>query len=160
LTVARRDRAGTDDQLRWHIFGAIALTAIMAALGMVVNLYVTVPTHHTGADPSNYMTGSAESFAWSVSNGAVVLAMHTVLGLMLGFMVVRIAATAWGHTSRAVRYWLAAGALCILAAGFNGLSFLDFQSNANSLTMAILALAAIVSFAGGLYALSAPSRAG
>jgi hypothetical protein len=160
LSDAATVRADHRDLLRWHVLGAIALTAIVAGIGMVANLYVTIPLHHAGANPGNYVTGSAESFGWVVAHGAVALAIHAVLGLLLGFMVVRIAFTGLSHPRRAVHVWLTMGALLVVGAGFNGLSFLDFQTNANSLVMAALALAAMVSFAGALVALSAPSRAG
>jgi len=48
-----------------------------------VNLYVTVPAHHPGANPADYFTGSARSVGWSVSEGPVWLAVHASLGLAL-----------------------------------------------------------------------------
>jgi len=37
---------------------AAALVVIQVAIGIVVNLYVTVPAHHPGAHPANYFSGS------------------------------------------------------------------------------------------------------
>lgn len=35
-------------------------------LGMAYNLFVTIPAHHPGAHPSNYLTGSAQSIGWAI----------------------------------------------------------------------------------------------
>ena len=70
------------------LLGAILLVLVQAALGMVVNLYVTVPAHHPGAHAANYIAGSLHSVAWAIAHGAPTLAVHATLGLALVVFVV------------------------------------------------------------------------
>jgi hypothetical protein len=41
--------------------GAGLLVLVQAGLGIVVNLYVTVPAHHPGGRPPEYFSGSFRS---------------------------------------------------------------------------------------------------
>lgn len=81
------------------------------------------------------------------------LAIHASVGLAL-------VATAIGVTLRALRLQLRIVALCcvlavvlIVGAGFNGASFLDYNLNANSLVMTVLALSALLCYLVGIYLL-------
>ena len=65
------------------ILAAMLLVLVQAATGMVVNLHVTIPARHPGANPSNYLIGSFHSVAWAIVHGAVALAIHAALGLIL-----------------------------------------------------------------------------
>jgi CHASE2 domain-containing sensor protein len=71
--------------------------------------------------------------------------------------VVGTAVHALRSVRRAIAGWSVLAALCVIGAGFNGASFLDFAHNINSLIMALLALAAIGCYATALMLLSAPS---
>jgi hypothetical protein len=137
--------------------GAILLALVQAGLGIVVNIYITVPGHHPGAHAGNYFTGSLHSVAWAIAHGAAMLAVHATLGLALVVLVVGIAVHALRSGRRAVGGWSALGGLCVIGAGFNGASFLDFAQNINSLIMALLALAAIGCYATALMLLGAPN---
>jgi hypothetical protein len=106
---------------------AAILVLIQAAIGMVVNLYVTIPAHHPGARPANYFTGSANSVAWAITHGAPALAIHATLGLALAVMVIGVAVRAFAVAGWTVRAWSILGALLVIGAGFNGASFLDFN---------------------------------
>jgi hypothetical protein len=46
-----------------RLLSLVMIVAVLAqyAVGMVVNLFVTIPAHHPGAKPSNYFSGSASS---------------------------------------------------------------------------------------------------
>jgi hypothetical protein len=57
---ARRE-ASDGVTLRRMLLGAIVLVLAQAAVGMAVNLYVTVHARHPGAHPSNYLSGSFDS---------------------------------------------------------------------------------------------------
>ena len=48
---------------------AAILVVVQTGSGMVANLYVTVPSHHHGAKPANYFTGSLHSVAWAIASG-------------------------------------------------------------------------------------------
>jgi len=143
----------TRGQLRRTILSAILAILVQAALGIVVNLYVTVPAHHSGARPSNYFVGSFDSVVWAIAHGATGLAIHAVLGLLLALMVIRTAVEAV-RVRGAIAAWSALAAALVVGAGFNGASFLDFGSDTSSLIMALLAFAAIGCYAVVLFLLS------
>jgi heme/copper-type cytochrome/quinol oxidase subunit 3 len=125
------------------------------AIGMVVNLFVTIPAHHPGAKPSNYFSGSGSSVAWAIADGPAALAVHAALGLALVVAAIAVAVLATNLRRRGVIALAWLGAACILGAGFNGASFLDFNHDISSLIMSLLAAAAIACYAVILYALPA-----
>ena len=140
-------------------FGAMLLVLTQAAIGMVVNLYVTIPKHHPGAQPSEYFGGSFHSVIWAIGHGAAALALHTALGLALVLTVIASATEAIRSGDRSAAVWSILAALLVLGAGFNGASFIDFNDNANSLIMALLGLAAVASYAVVLLRLASPPEA-
>jgi uncharacterized membrane protein YoaK (UPF0700 family) len=139
------------------LLGAILLALVQAGLGMVVNLYVTVPAHHPGPHSTNYFAGSLHSVAWAIAHGAAMLALHATLGLALVVFAVVTAVHALRSARRAIATWSVLAWLFVIGAGFNGASFLDFAHNLNSLLMALLALAAIGCYATALMLSGAPS---
>jgi hypothetical protein len=139
------------------LLAAILLVLVQAGLGMVANLYVTVPAQHPGAHSANYFAGSLHSVAWAIAHGAATLAVHTALGLALIAFVVGTAVHALRSERCAIGGWSVLAGLFVIGAGFNGASFLDFAHNINSLIMALLALAAIGCYATALMLLGAPS---
>jgi hypothetical protein len=128
---------------------AAVLLVVQTAVGMVVNLYVTVPPDHPGNHPGNFFTGSLESVAWAVGHGTVALAIHATLGLALVAVTIWVAVRAVKLRSSRVTSIL--GALLTIGAGFNGASFLDFNHDISSLLMALLALGALSCYLVGLY---------
>lgn len=127
------------------------LVVVQTAIGMVVNLYVTVPAHHSGAQPANYFTGSLQSVAWALGHGAVALAVHATLGLALVATAIWVAVRAVKIRPGWVGFIAVLGALLAIGAGFNGASFLDFNNNISSLLMALLALGSLSCYLAGLY---------
>jgi hypothetical protein len=123
------------------------------AVGMVVNLFVTIPAHRPGAKPSNYISGSGSSVAWAIANGPAALAVHAALGLALAVaaIVAAVLAAYLRRPSMIALAWL--GEACIIGVGFNGASFLDFNHDVSSLIMSLLAAAAIACYALILFAL-------
>ena len=79
-------------RLRGQVFGAIVVILLQAGIGMFVNLFVSIPKHHPGADSSDYFSGSTRSVSWAIAHGGVVLAIHVALGLLLALMVIGIVA--------------------------------------------------------------------
>jgi hypothetical protein len=133
---------------------AIVLCLLLVAqffLGMVTNLYVTIPDNHPGANAHNYFTGAASSVGWAISGGAVWLAMHATLGLLLVIGSIEfIVAAARGRNGT----WLwasIAGAAFIMGAAFNGASFLVFNKDYSSLIMAGLFGLGLTSYILGIY---------
>lgn len=144
----------------WLRRGALALIVLLFcqfALGMVTNLYVTIPAHHPGSHPSSYLSGSARSIGWAIGHGAVALAAHAALGVALvAFALVTVACAIILRQGRTAAI---AGALLIIGAGFNGASFLDFNHDISSLIMALLFAAAALGYVTLIYRLPSPESA-
>jgi|SRR6202034_1925252 hypothetical protein len=143
-------------RLRRFSLGAMVLILIQSAIGMYVNLYVTIPLKHPGANPpfSNYLGGSTHSLAWALGHGARQLVVHAVLGLALAVLVLAVAVYAIRLRRWAIGILSVVGALLVILAGFKGLSFLDFQNNSSSIFMALLAFGSIACYAAILYLLT------
>lgn len=131
---------------------ALLMTVLLLcqfSLGMVANLYVTIPAHHPGSEPSSYLSGSARSVEWAIAHGAVGLAAHAALGLAL--VAFSLLTAAYAIVLRRGRKAALAGALLIIGAGFNGASFLDFNHDVSSLIMALLFAAALLAYVTLIY---------
>jgi hypothetical protein len=139
--------------LRFQLFGAVLLILVQSGLGMYLNLFVTISPSHPGANPSNYLSGSGRSLLWSVEHGGAALVVHAVLGVLLGLMVIGIVARALRCPRQSVWLWSIFGALMVVGAGFNGASFLDYNKDASSLIMALLAFGAAACFVAVLFLL-------
>ncbi len=139
--------------MRRQVLGAGVVILVQCGLGMFVNLFVSLPTRHSGAQPDNYVTGSLKSLVWATDHGALTLAVHTVLGVLLGIMVIGIVARSLRSPRRSLAWWSILAALFTLGAGFNGASFLDYNKDASSFIMAVLAFGALACFFVVLYAL-------
>jgi hypothetical protein len=112
------------------------LLLVQYLLGMVANLFVTIPAHHPGAGAANYFSGSASGLGWVIPNGPGWLAAHAALGLALVLVAIASLVLTWGRAGRLCTATSALGLLAIIGAGFNGLSFLDFGHNFSSMIMA------------------------
>jgi hypothetical protein len=143
--------------MRRQVFGASFLILVQSGIGMFVNLFVTIPKRHSGAHAQNYATGSLKSLLWAIDHGAVTLAVHTVLGVLLAIMVIGIVARSLRFPRRSIALWAILGALLTVGAGFNGASFLDYNKNASSFVMAILALGSLACFLVVVYSLPGQS---
>lgn len=153
-----RVRKSGAQAVRTMVLGAAVLVVVQIAVGMVVNLYVTVPAHHPGARPANYFSGSFRSVVWALGHGAVALVIHASLGLALVVVTLVLAVRAVRQAPRAVAVTSVLGFLFVVGAAFNGASFLDFAGqNISSLIMALLALAALCCYLLGLYLLPPPT---
>lgn len=148
-----------DGVLRWMLLSAIVLVLVQAGVGVAVNLFVTVPSAHPGAHPSNYLTGSSHSVVWAIAHGVAALAIHATLGLALVVIVIGVAVHALRSRRRAVSFWSILAGLLVIGAGFNGASFLDFNHNVSSLIMALLAFGAVACYSVALVLAGRPGAA-
>jgi hypothetical protein len=139
--------------LRRMTLGIAALVVVQTAVGMIVNLYVTVPAHHPGAQPANYLTGSLRSIAWAIGHGALALAIHASLGIAIVAIAIWVAVRAATLRSGWVTLTSILGAALVIGAAFNGASFVDFNHDVSSLIMALLALGALSCYLVALYLL-------
>jgi len=125
--------------------------AIQFILGMVLNLFVKIPDTHPGTSGNNYFVRIADSYGWGLAAaGGLVLMLHIIVGtgLLIGSFVLVIQALRSKY-----RPWIlitVVGAIGILGAMFNGLSFLSYNRNLSSLIMAIGYLLATVSYTSSL----------
>lgn len=147
-------RQGRSAALARMTFGAAILVVVQMAIGMAVNLYVTVSPHHPGAKPANYFAGSLHSVAWAIGSGPVALAIHAALGLAVVLMSIAVAGRAVASRAGWVAFTSVLAAVLVIGAGFNGASFLDFGYNVSSLIMALLALAALMCYLTSGYLLA------
>lgn len=141
--------------LRRMTLGIAGLLIAQTAVGMTVNLYVTVPAHHPGAQPGNYFGGSLRSIVWAVGDSVPALAIHASLGLAIVVIAVWVAIHAVALRSGWVGLTSVLAACLVIGAGFNGASFVDFNNNVSSLLMALLALGGLSCYLVALYLLPA-----
>jgi hypothetical protein len=146
--------------LRRVSVGAAIAVVVQAGVGIVVNLYVTVPDQHPGAHAENYLSGVFRSVVWAIGHGGVSLAVHAVLGLALVLMALSVIVRAVALGDRRIAVTSVLGALLVIGAGFNGASFLAEGGKAiSSLLMALLAFGAICCYILNVYILSGPRPA-
>jgi hypothetical protein len=127
------------------------LLLVQYLLGMVVNLFVTIPAHHPGAGASNYFTGAADGLGWVIPDGPVWVAVHAVFGMALVVAAFGSLVTDLRWASRTSAVLSVLGALAILGAAFNGASFLTYGKNINSMIMAGLWALALVCYLGCMF---------
>ena len=135
----RRDRGMT----LAIIFGLL----VQMALGMVANLYVTIPAHHPGAHAGSYFSGAASGVGWATGHAPWSLAIHAAFGLVLVVAVVARLALAARRRGRRDIVLAIAGAVFTIGAGFNGASFLNYGHALSSLLMALLFALALAAYA-------------
>lgn len=138
-------------KLRERSIALLTMLALQFILGMILNLFVTLPDKHPG-QVGNYFVRSGHSFVWAISiGGGVALFLHVLvaLGLLIGSIVFVIQAS----KARSKQWiWVSSiGLAGILAAFSNGLSFLDFNHDLNSFIMASGYILATVSYTTGIF---------
>jgi hypothetical protein len=119
-------------------------------LGMAVNLYVTLPGRHPGAGASNYFTDVASGLAWVIPDGPA-WAADAAFGLALVLAALAAIVLTRRQASRAATVTSVLGALAILGAGFNGMSFLNYGHDFSSMIMAGLWALALACYITGLF---------
>ncbi|MGO8685916.1 MAG: hypothetical protein ACLQT7_01845 [Candidatus Dormibacteria bacterium] len=124
--------------LRRRTTGTLGVLLVQFLVGMSVNLYVTIPTHHAGAGSGPYLSGALASVLWSFTSGLPLLIAHVVIGIVLLLNGIELVLHAVRSRRGPAPIWLAAGGLtAILFAGFNGASFLKYDQNISSMLMAV-----------------------
>jgi hypothetical protein len=76
----------------------------------------------------------------------VALAFHAAFGVVLAVVVIVIAINALRLGGRVTGILSSLAAALVIGAGFNGASFLDFNDDASSLIMALLAFSAVACY--------------
>lgn len=124
------------------------------AVGMVTNLFVTVPAHHPGAHAANYFSGVGTVVSWAISQATPALAAHAALGVTLVAAALVVLGLSIPTRRAATVASAVVGLLAIIGAGFNGASFLNYGHNVSSLIMALLFAVAVLAYATVLHALA------
>jgi hypothetical protein len=124
-------------QLSVNIAACICLL-VQFLLGMAVNVSIVVPTHHPGANASNYFSGVASGLGWVIPSGPAWLAAHAAFGLALVLAALAAIALTWRDGRGTERVMPILGLLFILGAGFNGASFLNYGHAFSTFIMAAL----------------------
>ena len=131
--------------LRQANLAILIVLIVQFALGMGVNLYVTLPA-----------AGHPGHASW-FGNGAL-LAFHAALGMFLILAAIFVLVRAIMARNATLVVTSAAGLVAILLAAFFGSGFTDKLTDGYSLGMALAAAVALACYAIGLFA--APGRSG
>ena len=128
----------------------LLLLAVQFLLGMVVNLFVQVPSVHPGVGASNYFQGVVQGVAWALVHAPLGLLVHVLEGLLLFLTSLILIGFAIASRRRAWIIVSVIGFIGIVAAGFNGASFMNYGHDFSSLLMSIGFLLAAVAYTIGL----------
>jgi hypothetical protein len=118
-------------------------------IGMAVNLFVQIPKNHPGARPPEYFSGAAQSVTWAVSAGPFWLLVHASLGLVLVAAAAVLLVMAIAARRRGPIVGATVGLLAVVAAGFNGASFLNYDEDFSSMLMSAAFAVAVAAYALG-----------
>jgi len=133
--------------LREANLAILIVLAIQLALGMGVNLYVTLPA-----------AGHPGHNSW-FGNGAL-LALHAALGMFLILAAIFVLVRAIMARNATIIVTSAAGLVAILLAAFFGSGFTDKLTDGYSLGMGLALAVALVCYAVGLFAAGAGKPVG
>ena len=140
-------------ELRQAYLGVLITLVVQFLLGMATNLFVTVPLKHPGANPPEYFSGVAQSVFWAITNEPVWLVLHALVGLALVLFGFRLLIPAIRSRHRPTIITSVIGAIAMLAAGFNGGSYLNYHEDFSSMIMASFFAIAVTAYVVGLFAL-------
>ena len=124
---------------------------VQYALGMWVNLYVTVPARDQGG-------GFLTAIGRALANGPVALGIHAGLGLLLVLGSISLVVRSVLSHNRALIVLSVLFLLALLGAASSGASFVDSGRDSASASMAMLTGVALICSLLSLYVLSSPSR--
>jgi hypothetical protein len=133
-------------RLRGASLGALVMLIIEFALGISVNLYVTLPAGDKGS-------GFFAAIGKALADGPVAVGVHAAVGLLL--IVAAISLLARAIASRNVRIGVLSGVglIAILAAASSGASFVGTGQDGASLGMALATAVAMLCYAVALFLL-------
>jgi hypothetical protein len=138
-------------------FAACLLLLAQYLLGMAVNIYVVLPASHPGASASDYFAGAASGLAWVILDGPAWAGVHAAVGLALALAAFASIALTHGQPSRVATALSVLGALAILGAAFNGVSFLNYGHPFSSMIMAGLWALALACYLTGMFLAARPA---
>lgn len=138
-------------KLKHQAIGLLNGLALQFILGMILNMFVTLPSKHPG-QTGNYFVRSGHSFGWAITfGGGLTLFLHVIvaIGLLLG-SVAFIVRAAKAHSK--LWLWVSSVAFIgIITAFSHGLAFLDFNNDVDSFIMAMGYIVATVAYVTGIF---------
>ena len=152
LSTQTRSSETKISQSMLRTFTAIILVLLAAQFldGMLVNLYVQVPAVHPGANAPEYFSGVVQGVAWALLHAPLWLLVHAIVGLLLFLASLILIGFAIAARRRGWIIISVIGLFGIMAAGFNGASFMNYGHNFSSLLMSIGFLLAAIPYTIGL----------
>lgn len=124
----------------------LLLLAAEFLIGMVVNLYVQIPSAHPGAGAADYFLGVVQGVVWALGHATWALVLHVTLGLLLGLASTFLIGLAVAARKRLWILLSLTGWIGVVGAGFNGASFLNYGHDFSSLLMSVGFLLAAISY--------------
>ena len=145
-TKARRtaEPASHLEIVRRTSLGMTVVLLVQYALGMVVNLYVTVPARDQGG-------GVLAAIGRAFANGPASLAIHAGLGLLILAGTISLVVRSVLSRRRPLIWLSAVTLLAVLGAAGNGAAFVNSGNDGASLGMALLTGVALLCLAVTLY---------
>ncbi len=148
-SAGARRRRDSVAAIRRASFAMCVLLVAQYAVGMAVNLFVTLPRR-------DHRTGVASAIGRALSNGPGAVALHAGLGLalMVAALSVAVLGTAtrrWGLTALAF-----AGLLSMASAAYNGARFVSTGQNNASFSMAMAWAAGMLAYMSILFLAGRP----
>jgi hypothetical protein len=141
-------------ELRQAYLGTLITLVAQFMLGMTTNLFVQIPTSHPGANPPEYFSGVVQSVTWAIFHGpSIWLVLHAVLGLLIVLAAFGLLFRTIPTRNRLAITTSVIGALAVLAAGFNGGSYLNYHEDFSSMIMATCFAIAVTAYLVGLFGL-------
>jgi hypothetical protein len=134
------------DDLRRISLGMSIALLVQYALGMWVNLYVTVPKRDHGG-------GVPAAVGRALSNGPAALAVHAGLGLILVVGSVVLVIRTIRARYRVTMVTSLVSLVAVVGAAGSGAAFVNTGNNGASLGMALLTAVAMLCFLLNLYVL-------
>jgi len=138
-------------KIRREALGLLIGFGAQFLIGMLLNLFVSIPSSHPGSTGLEYFSRSSHSLVWSLSgNGGWQLAFHSYISLaLLGGTISLFIGSLAIHNKK----WIIVSgvtAIFTLMALFNGLSYVNYNKNASSMIMAVCWFVAVSALSFGL----------
>jgi 1,4-dihydroxy-2-naphthoate octaprenyltransferase len=148
LSQAVTKRSSTTG-LRFVTAIILLLLAAEFMIGIVVNLFITVPSSHPGTNASEYFSGVLQGVYWALLHAESYLWVHVIIGLALFLtsiilLIMSIVARRGGWITTSI-----IGLIGVVGAGFNGASFLNYNEDFSSLLMSVGFLLAAMAYVVG-----------
>jgi hypothetical protein len=131
--------------LRRHAETVLIILAAQFLVGMLLNLFVTLPRAHPGSTGDNYFARSWASLLWLLSgDGGWTLLVHVSLAIVLVVATLALFVRSLSPRGRGWRWGSGIALVFTLGAFFNGLSFANYNEDISSMIMASCWLLAVI----------------